>query len=178
MWAPVFANILEDNNYVSNASLELINNFLLCQDIYVKIVTKEGFLKQMTQLFGVMGGFLDQGVREYTEKNAKDKLVEFNSCLTKFKIFMSILCILDDQTQLMMDFIKKTKLKSITSLFAMVKDTDYLKDIVSKLKFIIGNLMKKKDVINLDKTEVEYIKELAPHFDNTEIRYMIQIFGN
>lgn len=77
----------------------------------------------------------------------------------------------------MLEHIKIIKLTSVSSLFVLVKDKQFIADIVMKLKWLSDNLLKKKDIIQLDLTSHEYIRELDAHFTKDELRTLIHILG-
>lgn len=170
--------MFDDNVYIGNSALELLNNLILNEAVYARVLSADGFKHQLKQLFSVADGWLNEGLKEYTDKKVPaDKKVDFSSQLVKFKTLLSILCIIDDVHEEMLKHVKTIKLSSVASLFARVKDPDFIADIVMKLKFLADNLIKKKDVVQLDTTASEYIRELDKHFSQHEIKMLIAILG-
>jgi hypothetical protein len=177
-WAAIYNNIFEDNVFIGNSAIELINNLLLNQEVYQKVLTSDGFKGQIKQLYSVADGYTQEGLKEYTEKTVPpDHPVDFRSHLTKLKTMMGILCIIDDSEKLMMELSKQIKISTLASVFHRVKDKAFIDDLTMKMKFLADNLMKKKDLIKLDPTVTEYIRELSPHFTPDQMKILIHIFG-
>lgn len=178
-WAAVYGHIFDENVFIGNAALELINNLLLNEKVYERIATVNGFQGQLDQMFGVADLYLQEGLQEYTDKKVDPlKPVRYESQLTKYKTFLSIICILDGMPERILDFTKKLRLKTICSLFALVKDKEYLSDIAMKLKFLATNLLKNKaSPVKIDKTVSERIREFNTYFTSDETRMIIAILG-
>lgn len=140
----------------------------------------QGFHGQLDQMFGVADLYLQEGLQQYTEKKVDPKQpIPYESQLTKYKTFLSIICILDGLPEKILGFTKKLKLTTVCSLFAMVKDKDYLGDIAMKLKFLANNLLKNKaSPVQIDRTVSERIREFNNYFTSDETRMIIAILGD
>jgi hypothetical protein len=179
-WAVVYGHIFDENNFIGNAALELLNNLLLNEKVYERVMTTDGFQGQLDQLFGVADLYLQEGLKEYTDKKVDPgKPVRYESQLTKYKTFLSIICILDGLPEKILGFTKKLKLGTVCSLFALVKDAEYLADVAMKLKFLATNLLKNKEApVKIDKSVSERIREFNTYFTPDETRMIIAILGD
>ena len=175
----IYGDVFDENIFIGNAAIELLNNMLLNQEVYERVMNHEGFQHQMNQLFSTANGYLKEGLKDYTDKKVPaDKPVKFDTHLYKFKIFMSILCILDDATDVMLKYIKMIKLTPVTTLFGRVKDQEFIADVVGKFKFIADRLIQKKTAVKIDTSSHEHVRELAAYFTTEEMRMMIAILGD
>ena len=173
VWVVVYGHIFDENPYIGNSAIEVLNNLLLNEKVFERVMSTDGFDGQLQQLFSVCDGYISCGVKDYLKE--KKQAVEHSSHLVKIKTMLSILCIIDDVPDKMLKYIKHLKLASVCSLYLQVKDQEFLEDLTMKLKFLADNLIKRKTVA-LDDSSVR-VRELDGHFSAQQIKLLSQILS-
>ena len=165
-WSVVYGHIFDDNAYIGNSAIELLNNMILNEKVYERVMTSEGFNKQLVQLFGVFNAYIDMGIKDYLEK--KKPPIDHSSHLVKIKTMLSILCIIDDVSDKLLVYMKKIKIQSLCSLYSMISDSTFLDDVTMKVKYILDHVASNKLVI-IDNTVSIQIEVLSKHYTKEHI---------
>lgn len=166
-WSAIFGCCFEENVYISNVAVELLNNLMLNNAVREKIVETKGMQTQIKQLFSVTNGYISEGVKSYTEKAGQVE-IPFDCHLIKIKALLGIICILDDVDDLFNELVAQIKLSSISSLLVTVKDSEFNQQIISRLDYMAKALLSKG--VDIDPQETVTVAALDKHLSKDQLK--------
>ena len=155
-WSSVYGYAFDENDYISNVAVELLNNLVLNSDVRQRVIDSPGLQEQLVQLFSVANSYIAEGVKTYTAGGAikGEKPVPFNCHLIKIKALLGMICILDDVPALFKKLLKAVKLSSVCSVLIAVKDSEFQKEMATRVEYLANGLLVLDPELGAERDEV------------------------
>jgi len=134
-WTGIYNLTLEENKFISNAAMEIINNSFLSEKVCQWFIETKPPQANLEQLFSLFPNFV--GRAETEEKNLKElETLPFDSDLQKIRLYINILCMLAPATQIAIKLAGHIPFSSFEKGVTLINDKEYLSSLLNSIKYL------------------------------------------